>query len=519
MVGPRLEAFQDSYGRFGYRYVDEDGKPITNTPASPIANPVDPTQNTADKQSANSEAGPAAESPSPTAAAPKPATPTPGLVDRPTDNGSASGADMAPEEAQTIGDFLGSLGTVASFGLAALGGPIGMATTALGLGLSVANNTRSSVFGAAKEALGFGKNAKGDIVDVGKGFQSPLGGTPLDQATPSFDTKSFDTPTMTGYTPDLGSIPDVATMESQTIGSFDVQNLDAQNTLSPENNVTSSFNPDPSDPTEGAGPGGVSGTNENDGGPGSGPSGMYASGGLVQRKDNMTMGSGGLASPGALNMSGGGLVNQPGATRPYHLMDGLQRMATGGLAAPPGAPPMPVPAPAPEEDADVSDEVPAKLTDGEFVFDVDTVRFYGLDKLLKMQQKAQEAMSAQRGEPMVKETPQEAMLPPSAEGVASPPMQMAEGGEVKKRTPESEADFILDSYNRHKEALKKSAPYSSATRTPDQEQALFDAAVRGYLDADNHIRKSREDAAKNYAEGGLVDKREVERARENYTKR
>lgn len=173
-----------------------------------------------------------------------------------------------------------------------------------------------------------------------------------------------------------------------------------------------------------------------------------------QKMANQQAASGG-SNGYAQSAAHGGLISKGGIKRPATLMNrkdlssantqqmnegpmpkGAYGFADGGMPMQQGVmqPPMPQEQPQPEPqipnanqpNQDTADDVPAKLTDGEFVFDVDTVRFYGVDKLKKMQMKAQEAMGLMRKEQQPKSEP--APVPNHVAPILPPPQGMQPHG-------------------------------------------------------------------------------------------
>jgi hypothetical protein len=106
-----------------------------------------------------------------------------------------------------------------------------------------------------------------------------------------------------------------------------------------------------------------------------------------------------------------------------------QAMGTSADALNPQAPVDPVSGnavPVGSEPKNVRDDIPAKLSEGEFIIPADVAKFYGMDKLYKMIDKAREQM-AEMG-PQVGDKVDNDTLPfPEEE------LQMAEGGEVPMR--------------------------------------------------------------------------------------
>lgn len=75
--------------------------------------------------------------------------------------------------------------------------------------------------------------------------------------------------------------------------------------------------------------------------------------------------------PGQVNMAEGGLYDEGGTVDPV-----------SGNEVPPGS-----------TQKEVRDDIPAQLSEGEFVFPADVVRFIGLDRLMKMRQLAKEGLA------------------------------------------------------------------------------------------------------------------------------
>lgn len=114
-------------------------------------------------------------------------------------------------------------------------------------------------------------------------------------------------------------------------------------------------------------------------------------------------------------------------------------MADGGMAMPSGVNPNSPPPGAMEKE--VADDVPAKLSEGEYVVPAAVVRFYGVDKFEKMTQKAMETLQEmeQRGRiksPQPKPQPKPQMS--SKPDFMKQPVEAANGGMVqsgfKKKT-------------------------------------------------------------------------------------